>query len=91
MEKEAYAPFEIEHGYASDRFLRQEASRAGEYEIKKRPASSQHETRLRSRAQWAERGRRVLPNVAPAKVLLDTKNNHHLRLYSSEQTTDSSR
>jgi hypothetical protein len=84
VEKEAYAPFEIQHGFDSDRFLRNEASRAGEYKIKQRSISS----RLRSRAQWAERGRRVLPNVEPAKVLLDTKNNHHLRLYSIEQTED---
>ena len=83
MEKEAYAPFEIQNGYASDRFLKNEPSRAGEYKIKQRPISSQ---RLRSRAQWAERGRRLLPNVEPAKVMLDIKNNHHLRLYSIEQT-----
>jgi hypothetical protein len=82
VEKEAYAPFEIENGFASDRFLRNERSRAGEYQIKRRPVSSY----LRSRAQCAEFGRIVLPNVAPAKVLLDTKNNHQLRLYSIEQT-----
>lgn len=87
MEKGAYAPFEIEHGFASDRFLRNEPSRAGEYHIRRRPISSQRETFLRTRAQWAERGRRVLPNVEPAKVL-DIKNNYKLRLYSFEQTTD---
>ena len=87
MEKEAYAPFEIQNGFASDRFLRNEPSRVGEYKIKPRPISSQ----FRTRAQWAERGRKVLSDVAPAKVLLDTKNNHRLRLYSIEQTTDSSR
>jgi hypothetical protein len=89
VEKEVFAPFEIENGFAHDAFLKGEQSRAGEYQIKRRP-SSQRETHLRTRAQWAERGRRVLPNVAPAKVL-DTKNSHHLRLYSIEQTTDSIR
>jgi hypothetical protein len=89
VNKEVYAPFEIENGFDSDRFLKGEPSRAGEYQIR-RPASSQREMLLRTREQWAERGRRVLPNVEPAKVL-DTKNNHHLRLFSFEQTTDSIR
>ena len=84
MEKETYAPFEIQNGYASDRYLRNEPSRAGEYHIRRRPISSQRESLLNTRAQWAERGRRVLPNVEPATVL--NKNNHQLRLYSFEQT-----
>jgi len=90
MRREVYAPFEIQHGFDSDRALKNEPSRAGEYQIRQRPASPPHDTLLRSRAQWAERGRRVLSNVEPAKVL-DTKNNHQLRLFSFEQTTDSSR
>jgi hypothetical protein len=88
VNKEQYAPWE--HGFDSDSALRN-AHREGEYQIKRRPISSQREPLLRTRAQWAERGRRVLPNVEPAKTLLDTKNNHHLRLYSIEQTTDSGR
>jgi hypothetical protein len=82
MNRDIYASWEVQHGFDRDIFLRNEQSRAGEYQIKRRPISSQ----FRSRAQWAERGRRVLSDVAPAKVLLDVKNNHQLRLYSFEQT-----
>jgi hypothetical protein len=37
MRKGEYGPWEKAHGFASDRFLKDEASRFGECEIKKRP------------------------------------------------------
>jgi len=37
MVKEEFAAWERSHGFASDRFLRDEASRVGEFEIKREP------------------------------------------------------
>jgi hypothetical protein len=82
VNKELYAPWE--RGFDSDNALRNERSRFGECELKRRPASPS--IRLLSSAQWKERRRRVISNVAPVKTVV-TKAGHPLRLFSLEQTT----
>jgi hypothetical protein len=89
VNKEQYAPWEKTFGFASDHFLKTEASRAGEYELNRRPAfpSTESKTvRLLSSAQWKERRRRVISDAAPVKVVV-TKAGHPLRLFSLEQTS----
>jgi hypothetical protein len=87
VNKEVYAPWE--RGFDSDNALRNERSRFGECELKRCPASPSIESgtvRLLSSAQWKERRRRVISDVAPVKVVV-TKAGHPLRLFSLEQTT----
>jgi hypothetical protein len=103
VEKEAYAPFEIQNGYASDRFLRNEPSRAGEYKIRQRNEPSRAgefeiKTRvntplisvaLMSRSQWRKtQNRRVIARDEQAMRVIVTSTGHHLHLFSIEQTRE---
>jgi len=84
--KQAYAPWEIQHGYNSDRFLKNERSRAGECVMRRRAgSSSQRDVLLLSRSQWQERGRKVLAYLDPKEVRV-TRTGHSLHLFSFDQT-----
>jgi hypothetical protein len=92
MNKEAYAPFEIHNGFASDRFLRNEPSRAGECEIKTRvnPAPAlPSSVLLMSRSQWRKtRNRKVIVGDSQAKRVIVTSTGHHLHLFDESQTKE---
>lgn len=103
MQKEAYAPFEIQNGYASDRFLRNEPSRAGEYKIRRqnepsRSGECEIKTRvnpalpgvlLLSRSQWRkDRNRKVIVADSQAKRMVMTRTGHHLHLFDESQTKE---
>lgn len=84
MNKEVFAPFEMQHGFDSDRFLRNEESRLGEFEIK-HPSSSQEDRLLRSKTQWEQCGRVVMDGAQAMKTVV-SRSGHNLRLYSEAQT-----
>ena len=87
MRKGEFASWEKQHGYNSDRFLKNERSRAGECVMRRRAgsSSSQRDVLLLSRSQWQERGRKVLAYLDPKEVRL-TRSGHSLHLFSFEQT-----
>ena len=87
MLQELFAPWEIQHGYASDRFLRQETSRLGEFEIKRRPALTP-ERKLLSHSQWSAFNRRVCAPDSQAHTVVVTKTGHRLCLFTFEQTKE---
>ena len=87
MNKEQYAPWEVQHGFASDRFLRNEASRASECELRPRtPSPAPRDPNLLSRTQWKLCDRKVVVPDGRAKRLVVTKNGHHLYLFDETQT-----
>jgi hypothetical protein len=86
VQKEVYAPWEIRNGFNSDRFLRNEPSRAGEFEIKRRPAALPRDPNLLSRTQWKLRDRTVVVSDHYAKSVVATRNGHHLCLFDKTQT-----
>ena len=92
MYKEQFAPFEIEHGFASDRFLKGEPSRAGECEIRNRinPAPAlPSSVLLMSRSQWRKtRNRKVIVGDSQAKRVIVTSTGHHLHLFDESQTVE---
>jgi hypothetical protein len=83
----SFAPWEKQHGFNNDKALRNEKSRFGEFQIRRRAesSSSQRDVLLLSRSQWVERGRTVLPDMA-AKESRVTRSGYILRLFSFEQT-----
>ena len=74
-----YATWERQHGFDSDRFLRNEESRSGEVQIK------QEDKILRSKMQWEQCGRMVIDGSQTIKTVV-TRSGHNLRLYSVAQT-----
>jgi hypothetical protein len=92
MTHELFAPWEKEHGFDSDRFMKNETSRLGECEIKKRPASSASssnlEQKLLSHSQWTVYNRKVCVPDSQAKSVVVTKTGHRLSLFSLEQTKE---
>jgi len=93
VNKEAYAPFEIEHGFDSDRALRNEESRASEFEIKAKPATANPPlpgVTLMSKSQWRKtRHRKVIVSDEQAKRVIVTKTGYHLHLFDESQTVQS--
>jgi hypothetical protein len=90
--KQVYASWETQNGYASDRFMKNEASRVGEFEIKARPApssaSSKLEEKLLSHSQWTLYKRKVCVPDSQAKSVVVTKTGHRLCLFSFQQTKE---
>jgi hypothetical protein len=79
MMREVFATWERQHGFDSDRFLRDEKSRIGEVQIK------QEDKLLRSRTQWKECGRMVMHGSQAVKTVV-TRSGHNLHLFSKAQT-----
>ena len=91
MNKEIYAPFEIEHGFNNERALRNDESRASECEIKIRvnPTPAFPSTRLLSRSQWRKaQNRKVIVPDSLAKRVVVTSTGHHMHLFSIEDTVE---
>jgi hypothetical protein len=99
MNRGIYSSWEIQHGYNSDHFLKGEASRVGEYEIKRRaetkqqpassaPAPSKLEQKLLSHSQWTVYNRKVCVPDSQAKSVVVTKTGHRLSLFGLEQTKE---
>jgi hypothetical protein len=103
VQKEAYAPFEIQNGFDSDRFLRNEPSREGEYKIKRRNEPSRAgefeiktsvstpltSVTLMSRSQWRKtQNRRVIARDEQAMRVIVTGTGHHLHLFNESQTVE---
>jgi len=79
MYREVFATWERQHGFDSDRFLRNEESRSGEVQVKP------EDKILRSKSQWIECGRVVMDGSKAMKTVV-TRSGHNLRLYSAAQT-----
>ena len=92
MNKEQYAPWEVQHGFNNERALRNEESRASEIEIRTRvnPAPALPiSVRLMSRSQWRKtQNRKVIAPDSLAKRVVVTSTGHHMHLFSIEQTVE---
>ena len=80
MYREVFATWERQHGFDSDKFLRNEESRSGEVQVKP------EDKILRSKMQWEQCGRVVMVGSKAMKTVV-TRSGHNLRLYSEAQTT----
>jgi hypothetical protein len=79
MYREVFATWERQHGFDSDRFLRNEESRSGEVQIK------QEDKILRSKMQWEQCGRVVMDGSQALKTVV-TRSGRNLHLFSKAQT-----
>jgi len=79
MMREVFATWERQHGFDSDRFLRNEESRSGEVQIKP------EDKILRSMGQWKEAGRVVMVGSQALKTVV-TRSGRNLHLFSKAQT-----
>jgi hypothetical protein len=84
VRKGEYSPWEKQHGFNDENALQK--SRPEECVIKPRKLRLRNaNVVLLSRAQWSERGRKVLDGAVPVKVVV-TKSGHPLKIFSFEQT-----
>jgi hypothetical protein len=88
VRKGEYSPWEKQHGFNDENALRNDESRADECEIKPRKLRLRNaNVVLLSRAQWADRGRKVVDGAVPVKVVV-TKRGRPLKIFSLEQTVN---
>ena len=89
MNKEQYAPWEVQHGFNNEHALRNDESRTSEIKTRVNPTPAFPSTRLLSRSQWRKaQNRKVIVPDSLAKRMVVTSTGHHMHLFSIEQTVE---
>lgn len=86
MRKDEFSSWEIQHGFNSDNVLKAEASRFGEFKIRKH-RKTVRDPKLLTRGQWRDKGHEVIVDESEAaRVLFVKTTGRNLHLFSEDQT-----
>jgi hypothetical protein len=86
VRKDEYAPFEVQYNFNNDVVMKMEASRFGEFKIRKHRKTTR-DPKLLTRGQWRDQGREVIvADSEAARVLFIKNTGRNLQLFSEDQT-----